>query len=166
MPRPSSTVDWLYFCLLQEKHQITHRDRADHKRVQCNLLFKQIRLNGIDKSIVQELEWKSTYWYWYQYCIFLNDAQPYSSDSHSLSFTVQLCFFWARMSLWPHFFCLPGATVNAKDHVWLTPLHRAAASRNEVSNKLISFCHSKQSNYLSVRWLHPLILLCIYPQHL
>ncbi|KAK1801942.1 hypothetical protein P4O66_022568 [Electrophorus voltai] len=26
-----------------------------------------------------------------------------------------------------------GANINAKDHVWLTPLHRAAASRNEVA---------------------------------
>lgn len=25
--------------------------------------------------------------------------------------------------------------------MWLTPLHRAAASRNEVSNKLVSFCN-------------------------
>lgn len=31
-------------------------------------------------------------------------------------------------------YTLIGANVNAKDHVWLTPLHRAAASRNEVSN--------------------------------
>lgn len=29
---------------------------------------------------------------------------------------------------------LTGASVNAKDHVWLTPLHRAAASRNEVGH--------------------------------
>lgn len=29
--------------------------------------------------------------------------------------------------------CLSGASVNVKDQVWLTPLHRAAASRNEVS---------------------------------
>jgi hypothetical protein len=29
--------------------------------------------------------------------------------------------------------CIPtGANVNAKDTLWLTPLHRAAASRNEV----------------------------------
>lgn len=27
----------------------------------------------------------------------------------------------------------PGASVNAKDQGWLTPLHRASASRNEVS---------------------------------
>lgn len=32
------------------------------------------------------------------------------------------------------FFFSIGANVNAKDHVWLTPLHRAAASRNEVSS--------------------------------
>lgn len=70
------------------------------------------------------------------------------------------------LNCWFFFLRLPGATVNAKDHVWLTPLHRAAASRNEVSKKLISFCHFKQSNYLSVRWLHPLILLCIHPQQL
>ena len=63
------------------------------------------------------------------------------------------------------FFCLPGATVNAKDHVWLTPLHRAAASRNEVSNALVSVCRFRQSNYLSVRWLHPLIVLCIIELH-
>lgn len=32
--------------------------------------------------------------------------------------------------------CHPiGANVNAKDHMWLTPLHRAAASRNEVSHR-------------------------------
>ena len=34
---------------------------------------------------------------------------------------------------------LTGASVNAKDHVWLTPLHRAAASRNEVGH----LCHQK-----------------------
>lgn len=33
------------------------------------------------------------------------------------------------------FFCSSsGANVNAKDTVWLTPLHRAAASRNEVGS--------------------------------
>uniref|UniRef100_A0A8C9ZU57 Ankyrin repeat domain 52a n=1 Tax=Sander lucioperca TaxID=283035 RepID=A0A8C9ZU57_SANLU len=36
------------------------------------------------------------------------------------------------------FFCLSGATVNAKDHVWLTPLHRAAASRNEMVKLLLN----------------------------
>lgn len=30
--------------------------------------------------------------------------------------------------------CSAGANVNAKDTVWLTPLHRAAASRNEVGS--------------------------------
>lgn len=35
------------------------------------------------------------------------------------------CFF--------SFVSLPGASVNAKDQGWLTPLHRASASRNEVS---------------------------------
>lgn len=87
-------------------------------------------------------------------------------------FPVQLCCSFHLQhpcdllkNAWWVFFCLPGATVNAKDHVWLTPLHRAAASRNEVSNALVSVCHFKQSNYLSVRWLHPLILLCIIELH-
>uniref|UniRef100_A0A8C2D804 Ankyrin repeat domain 52a n=1 Tax=Cyprinus carpio TaxID=7962 RepID=A0A8C2D804_CYPCA len=31
-----------------------------------------------------------------------------------------------------------GANVNAKDHVWLTPLHRAAASRNEMVKLLLN----------------------------
>uniref|UniRef100_A0A3B4WLP3 Uncharacterized protein n=1 Tax=Seriola lalandi dorsalis TaxID=1841481 RepID=A0A3B4WLP3_SERLL len=44
------------------------------------------------------------------------------------------------------FVCLPGASVNAKDHVWLTPLHRAAASRNEllVSRSADKSCKDKQ----------------------
>lgn len=29
---------------------------------------------------------------------------------------------------------IPGARVNAKDNMWLTPLHRAVASRSEVSD--------------------------------
>lgn len=37
------------------------------------------------------------------------------------------------------FVCPPGASVNAKDHIWLTPLHRAAASRNEVRDKAALF---------------------------
>ncbi len=42
VPRCNSTVDWLYSCGLQEKHQITPRDGADHKYLQSNLLLKQI----------------------------------------------------------------------------------------------------------------------------
>ncbi len=41
--RSNSTFDWLYSCVLLEKHQITCRDRADCKYVKCNLLLKQIR---------------------------------------------------------------------------------------------------------------------------
>lgn len=69
---------------------------------------------------------------------------------HALFFTVQLCcsFFASNilMTSFKNVFfscCFPGATVNAKDHVWLTPLHRAAASRNEVSNKQFPFAISK-----------------------
>ncbi len=29
--------------LLEEKHQITPRDRADHEYVECNLLLKKIK---------------------------------------------------------------------------------------------------------------------------
>lgn len=36
------------------------------------------------------------------------------------------------------FFFFTGANVNAKDTLWLTPLHRAAASRNEVHTDLLA----------------------------
>lgn len=32
---------------------------------------------------------------------------------------------------------VPGARVNAKDNMWLTPLHRAVASRSEVSAQIL-----------------------------
>ncbi len=57
VPRSNSTADWLHSCLLQEKHQITPRDRADRKY-----------------CIVQEPVLKSTYRYCYRY--FLTDTQP------------------------------------------------------------------------------------------
>lgn len=38
----------------------------------------------------------------------------------------------------PSFCSSSGANVNAKDTVWLTPLHRAAASRNEVGSLWLS----------------------------
>lgn len=40
--------------------------------------------------------------------------------------------------LCPNLCCLvAGARVNAKDNMWLTPLHRAVASRSEVSDPLV-----------------------------
>ena len=67
---------------------------------------------------------------------------PYNGPPHRVRWDVSISDFWrfipkALLHWWiltnPLF--APGATVNAKDHVWLTPLHRAAASRNEVSSQ-------------------------------
>uniref|UniRef100_A0A3B4TAR4 Ankyrin repeat domain 52a n=1 Tax=Seriola dumerili TaxID=41447 RepID=A0A3B4TAR4_SERDU len=52
------------------------------------------------------------------------------------------------------FVCLPGASVNAKDHVWLTPLHRAAASRNEVMGLLLR--RGAEANARDKFWQTPL----------
>lgn len=37
-------------------------------------------------------------------------------------------------------FSFAGARVNAKDNMWLTPLHRAVASRSEVSDVFQALC--------------------------
>ncbi len=80
VPKSNNTVDWLCTCVLQEKHQITPRDRADREYVQCSHLSKQIgKKIVIERSMLQELVLKSTYWYWYRYWIFLNDIQPYDA---------------------------------------------------------------------------------------
>uniref|UniRef100_A0A8D3D1H8 Ankyrin repeat domain 52a n=1 Tax=Scophthalmus maximus TaxID=52904 RepID=A0A8D3D1H8_SCOMX len=49
----------------------------------------------------------------------------------------------------------PGASVNAKDHVWLTPLHRAAASRNERAVGLL-LRRGAEANARDKFWQTPL----------
>ncbi|NXE71510.1 ANR52 phosphatase, partial [Calcarius ornatus] len=55
-----------------------------------------------------------------------------------------------------------GANVNAKDTVWLTPLHRAAASRHEVraerGNPTLQLLlkHSADANARDKHWQTPL----------
>ncbi|NXF28067.1 ANR52 phosphatase, partial [Rhodinocichla rosea] len=58
-----------------------------------------------------------------------------------------------------------GANVNAKDTVWLTPLHRAAASRHEVAfpcratpkkNLQLQKKHSADANARDKHWQTPL----------
>ncbi|NWS34701.1 ANR52 phosphatase, partial [Polioptila caerulea] len=52
--------------------------------------------------------------------------------------------------------CVPtGANVNAKDTVWLTPLHRAAASRHEKALHLL-LKHSADVNARDKHWQTPL----------
>lgn len=40
-------------------------------------------------------------------------------------------------------FVRAGARVNAKDNMWLTPLHRAVASRSEVSERTHVHTHTR-----------------------
>uniref|UniRef100_A0A673WZ99 Ankyrin repeat domain 52a n=1 Tax=Salmo trutta TaxID=8032 RepID=A0A673WZ99_SALTR len=58
----------------------------------------------------------------------------------------------ALVCLWCH---STGANVNAKDHVWLTPLHRAAASRNERAVGLL-LRQGAEANARDKFWQTPL----------
>ncbi|KAJ0036282.1 hypothetical protein NQD34_004959 [Periophthalmus magnuspinnatus] len=51
--------------------------------------------------------------------------------------------------------CGAGASVNAKDHIWLTPLHRAAASRNERAVGLL-LRRGAEANARDKSWQTPL----------